>query len=118
MVAHDCRLVMGPGRKGEVYGIVALVPDGKTMDGLLVSALMSTDQLNEDPNAKQSWVSEGNLSKMLETFAAFPSWVTRIFKCVIPRSCGIWMFLTVNRHSADLGLWQLRDLVSIISSLH
>jgi hypothetical protein len=29
IVAHDCRLIMGPGRQGEVYGVVALVPDGK-----------------------------------------------------------------------------------------
>lgn len=29
MVAHNCRLVMGPGREGQVYGIVALVPDGE-----------------------------------------------------------------------------------------
>ncbi|CEJ54999.1 hypothetical protein PMG11_01283 [Penicillium brasilianum] len=78
MVAHNCRLVMGPGRQGEVYGIVALVPD---------------EQLNEDPGAKQSWVAEGNLDKMLETFSEFPTWVTSVFK-----------------HSADLGLWQLRDL--------
>lgn len=28
IVAHDRRLIMGPGRQGEVYGIVALVPDG------------------------------------------------------------------------------------------
>jgi hypothetical protein len=31
MVAQNCRLVMGPGRNGEVYGIVALVPDGKQL---------------------------------------------------------------------------------------
>ncbi|KAL4883528.1 hypothetical protein BJY04DRAFT_216352 [Aspergillus karnatakaensis] len=78
VVAHNCRLVMGPGRHGEVFGIVALVPD---------------EQMNEDPNAKQSWVSEGNLPKMLETFSEFPQWMTSIFK-----------------HSADLGLWQLRDI--------
>ncbi|KAJ5573302.1 hypothetical protein N7450_010286 [Penicillium hetheringtonii] len=78
MVAHNCRLVMGPGREGQVYGIVALVPD---------------EQMNEDPNAKQSWVAEGDLAKMLETFSEFPTWVTKIFK-----------------HSPDLGLWQLRDL--------
>ncbi|CAP85984.1 Pc20g06550 [Penicillium rubens Wisconsin 54-1255] len=78
IVAHDCRLIMGPGRQGEVYGIVALVPD---------------DQMTEDPHAKQSWVAEGDLKKMMETFAEFPSWVKNIFK-----------------HSADLGLWQLRDL--------
>ncbi|KAJ5233234.1 uncharacterized protein N7469_005000 [Penicillium citrinum] len=78
IVAHNCRLVMGPGREGQVYGIVALVPD---------------EQMNEDPNAKQSWVAEGDLAKMLETFSEFPTWVTKIFK-----------------HSPDLGLWQLRDL--------
>ncbi|KAL4768214.1 2-polyprenyl-6-methoxyphenol hydroxylase [Aspergillus nidulans var. acristatus] len=78
MVAHDCRLIMGPGRQGEVFGIVALVPD---------------ERMNEDPNAKQSWVSEGSLEKMLDTFSEFPDWVTSIFK-----------------HSRDLGLWQLRDI--------
>ncbi|KAJ5340078.1 hypothetical protein N7452_006806 [Penicillium brevicompactum] len=78
IVAHNCRLIMGPGRQGEVYGIVALVPD---------------DQMNEDPALKQSWVSEGDLEKMLHTFHDFPPWVTRIF-----------------RHSVDLGLWQLRDM--------
>ncbi|RDW79108.1 uncharacterized protein DSM5745_05960 [Aspergillus mulundensis] len=78
MVAHDCRLIMGPGRQGEVFGIVALVPD---------------ERMNEDPNGKQSWVSEGSLAKMLDTFSEFPDWVTDIFK-----------------HSRDLGLWQLRDI--------
>ncbi|KAL4864927.1 hypothetical protein BDV12DRAFT_200645 [Aspergillus spectabilis] len=78
MVAHNCRLIMSPGRQGDVYGIVALVPDEK---------------MNEDPNVKQSWVAEGNLNKMLETFSEFPEWVTGIFK-----------------HSPDLGLWQLRDI--------
>ncbi|OKO92272.1 hypothetical protein PENSUB_12834 [Penicillium subrubescens] len=78
MVAQNCRLIMGPGRQGEVYGITALVPD---------------EQMNEDPGAKQSWVSEGDLNKMLQTFSEFPTWVTNVFK-----------------HSADLGLWQLRDL--------
>ncbi|CAG8938476.1 unnamed protein product [Penicillium salamii] len=78
IVAHNCRLIMGPGRQGEVYGIVALVPD---------------EQMTEDPALKQSWVSEGNIEKMLETFREFPSWVKKIF-----------------RHSPDLGLWQLRDM--------
>ncbi|KAL3434826.1 hypothetical protein BDV09DRAFT_195523 [Aspergillus tetrazonus] len=77
MVAHDCRLIMSPGRQGEVFGIVAL----------------SAERMNEDPNAKQSWVSEGSLEKMLDTFSEFPDWVTSIFK-----------------HSRDLGLWQLRDI--------
>jgi salicylate hydroxylase len=36
--------------------------------------------LNEDPGAKQSWVAEGNLDKMLQTFSEFPTWVTSVFK--------------------------------------
>ncbi|KAL4976872.1 hypothetical protein BDW66DRAFT_159310 [Aspergillus desertorum] len=72
IVAHDCRLIMGPGREGEVFGIVALVPD---------------ERMHEDPNARQSWVSQGSLAKMLDTFAEFPDWASR-----------------------DLGLWQLRDI--------
>ncbi|CRG92016.1 hypothetical protein PISL3812_09070 [Talaromyces islandicus] len=78
IVAHESRLIMGPGRQGEVYAIVGLCPDEK---------------MNEDPKKHTSWVSEGKLRKMLETFSDFPSWVTDIFK-----------------HSPDLGLWQLRDL--------
>jgi hypothetical protein len=38
------------------------------------------EQMNEDPGAKQSWVSEGDLNKMLETFSEFPTWVTNVFK--------------------------------------
>ncbi|PWY65408.1 FAD/NAD(P)-binding domain-containing protein [Aspergillus eucalypticola CBS 122712] len=76
IVAHNCRLVMGPGRQGDVYAVTALVPD---------------ERMNEDSG--QSWVSEGSLVKMLETFAEFPDWVTSIFK-----------------HSPDIGLWQLRDM--------
>jgi salicylate hydroxylase len=29
VVGHDCRLIMGPARNGEIYSIVAMVPDGK-----------------------------------------------------------------------------------------
>ncbi|KAE8312815.1 hypothetical protein BDV41DRAFT_564752 [Aspergillus transmontanensis] len=78
VVAHDCRLIMGPGREGDVFGIVALVPD---------------ERMNEDPNATQSWVSEGKLDRLMETFSEFPRWITDIFK-----------------HSPDIGLWQLRDI--------
>jgi salicylate hydroxylase len=41
---------------------------------------MKIDQMSEDPHAKQSWVAEGDLKKMMETFAGFPSWVKNIFK--------------------------------------
>ena len=29
VMGHDCRLIMGPARNGEVYSIVAMVPDGE-----------------------------------------------------------------------------------------
>lgn len=66
--------------------------------------------MNEDPNANQSWVSEGNLTKMLDTFSEFPSWVTSIFKSVT-RQLPLTL-ANFTRHSSDLGLWQLRDIVS------
>ncbi|KAL4735881.1 hypothetical protein BDV11DRAFT_211656 [Aspergillus similis] len=64
IVAHDCRLVMGPGRQGEMMGIVAMVPD---------------ERMNEDPSSGQSWVTQGSMEK----------------------------------HSPDLGLWQLRDMAPL-----
>lgn len=43
MIAHESRLIMGPGRQGEVYSIVGLSPDGEQ---LLFSPL---DLLSTDP---------------------------------------------------------------------
>jgi salicylate hydroxylase len=78
MMAHSCRLIMGPAREGSVWSIVGLVPD---------------DRIHEDVDSKQSWVSTGDLDRMLETFAEFPEWMKDVFK-----------------QTDDLGLWQLRDL--------
>jgi len=78
MMAYSCRLIMGPARNGEIYSLVGLVPDEK---------------MNEDPDSKQSWVSRGDLTKMLETYRDFPQWVKSIFSL-----------------AADIGLWQLRDI--------
>jgi salicylate hydroxylase len=78
VMAHTCRLIMGPARGGELYSIVGLVPD---------------DRMNEDPDSAQSWVTEGDPEKMLETFKDFPTWT----KEILGRAKGI-------------GLWQLRDL--------
>lgn len=78
IMAHDCRLIMGPARNGELYGIVALVPDTK---------------MHEDPNAAQSWVTEGDPEKMLDTFKDFPEWTKEML-----------------RSASKVGLWQLRDI--------
>lgn len=78
MMAHQCRLIMGPARDGGIFSIVGLVPD---------------EQMNEDPDSKQSWVAKGDLDKMLETFAEFPAWAKAPFAL-----------------AKDIGLWQLRDI--------
>jgi salicylate hydroxylase len=78
IMAHSCRLIMGPARDAKLYSIVGLVPD---------------EQINEDPDQAQSWVTKGDLEKMLETFKDFPSWTKDVL-----------------RNADSIGLWQLRDL--------
>ncbi|KAJ5636523.1 uncharacterized protein N7484_009836 [Penicillium longicatenatum] len=94
IVAHDCHMIIGPRRQGECL-MVSHVID------LMIFWIIAADHhrpMNEDPHAKQSWVSKGDLEKMKKTFANFPTWVTDIFK-----------------HSPDLGLWQLRDLDPLVT---
>lgn len=78
IVAHNCRLIMGPARKGGIFSMVGLVPD---------------ERMQEDPDSAQSWVTEGDLSKMLDTFATFPEWTKDMFQ-----------------QAESIGLWQLRDI--------
>ena len=78
MMAHDCRLIMGPARSGKLFSVVGLVPD---------------ERMNENPDSAQSWVSEGDAEKMLQTFEAFPSWCKDMLK-----------------QGDSIGLWQLRDI--------
>ncbi|OWY46930.1 FAD binding-like protein [Alternaria alternata] len=78
IMAHSCRLIMGPARDAKLYSIVGLVPD---------------EQMNEDPDKAQSWVTKGDSAKMLETFKDFPSWTRDML-----------------RNADSIGLWQLRDL--------
>jgi salicylate hydroxylase len=64
VVGHDRRIVMGPGRGGKVFGIVALVPD---------------EHMRETSTA-DSWVTKGSPSALLEAFAGFPAWLLAIFE--------------------------------------
>ncbi|KAL4807497.1 hypothetical protein BDV18DRAFT_168012 [Aspergillus unguis] len=97
MVAYECRLIMGPGRQGDVYGIVALVPD---------------ERMNEDPNKSQSWVAKGSLEKMLDTFSEFPSWVTSIFKH--SPDLGLWQLRDID----PLRSWCRGRLILIGDAAH
>ena len=63
VIGHDKRIIMGPGRGGKVFGIVALVPD---------------ERMHEESSI-ESWVEEGSRDKLLEAYADFPRWVRDIF---------------------------------------
>ncbi|KAI8711661.1 hypothetical protein NCS52_01430200 [Fusarium sp. LHS14.1] len=62
-MGHDRRVIMGPGRGGKLYGIVALVPDEKLSE-----------------KSSDSWVSPGSIDKLLEAYSDFPSWLHNIFR--------------------------------------
>jgi salicylate hydroxylase len=82
IMAHSCRLIMGPARDGKIYSVVGLVPD---------------DSMIEDSNnaSAQSWVNEGDPDKMLATFKDFPQWTKDMLAIGVEER---------------IGLWQLRDL--------
>jgi len=62
IVGHDKRVIMGPGRGGEMFGLVCLVPDP-----------------DPNPNSKgTSWNNPAPLNNVLDAFKAFPSWVQEI----------------------------------------
>jgi salicylate hydroxylase len=65
VVGSDRRVIMGPGRNGTVFGIVALVPDS-TCAGVLA----------DEP----SWVAEGDLNSLLKVYEGFPEWLLEIFR--------------------------------------
>jgi salicylate hydroxylase len=73
IMAHDCRLIMGPARNGKLYSVVGLVPD---------------ERMNEDPDSAQSWVNKGDPKKMLATFAEFPQWTKDML--ALPEVIGLW----------------------------
>ncbi|RSL44358.1 hypothetical protein CEP54_014718 [Fusarium duplospermum] len=63
IMGHDRRVIMGPGRGGKLYGIVALVPDEKLTE-----------------KSSDSWVSPGSIEKLLGAYSDFPTWLHDIFR--------------------------------------
>lgn len=77
VLSHDRRLIMGPARNGTLYSLVAMVP---------------TENMHES-SSNTSWVTRGDLSKMLQTFEDFPEWAKG--PLILAK---------------EVGLWQLRDI--------
>ncbi|KAH6692560.1 hypothetical protein F5X68DRAFT_220692 [Plectosphaerella plurivora] len=84
IVGHDRRVIMGPGRDGKVFGVVALVPDQHMQE----DAAAKTDTKDGS-----SWVAEGSVEALVDAYAGFPSWLHALF-----------------RRAPDVALWQLRDV--------
>jgi salicylate hydroxylase len=97
IMAHNCRLIMGPARGGELYSVVGLVPD---------------DRMNEDPEGAQSWVNEGDPQKMLATFKEFPQWTKDMLglaECV-----GLWQLRDLD----PLETWTRGRVILIGDAAH
>jgi salicylate hydroxylase len=62
VIGHDRRIIMGPGRSGTIFGVVALVPD---------------EHMHEK-SSTGSWTSDGSLQKLVESFAEFPPWIKEL----------------------------------------
>jgi salicylate hydroxylase len=79
VMAHSCRLIMGPAREGELYSVVGLAPDEKML---------------EDPDSKQYWVSRGDLALMLETYKDFPECLKEPFS--LATDLGLWQLRDID----------------------
>lgn len=97
MVAHSCRLIMGPAREGSIFSIVGLVPD---------------DRMNEDADSKQSWVSTGDVNLMLDTFKDFPEWMKDVFKQT--DDLGLWQLRDID----PLTTWTKGKVILIGDAAH
>lgn len=97
VMAHDCRLIMGPAREGSVYSMVGLVPDNR---------------MNEDSDSKRSWVSKGDLRLMLETFKDFPEWIKSVFK--LTDTLGLWQLRDLD----PLETWTKGRVILIGDAAH
>ncbi|RAL14419.1 2-polyprenyl-6-methoxyphenol hydroxylase [Aspergillus homomorphus CBS 101889] len=91
VIGGDRRLIMGPARRGSIYGVVALVPD---------------ERMHED-SAETSWTTEGDRDKMLQTFADFPAWAQTPLR--LAAGVGLWQLRDLD----PLPTW-CRDRVILI----
>lgn len=88
VVGHDKRVIMGPGRGGDILGIVALVPDDKMHD-------LSSETEEEGEKKNVAWTTAGDKARLLEAYADFPACLLAILRLA---------------PEGEIGLWQLRDI--------
>ncbi|KAL2412561.1 hypothetical protein ABEF91_000879 [Exophiala dermatitidis] len=98
VVGNDKRVIMGPGRGGKLFGIVALVPD---------------KQLGEEA-ADDSWVKPGSKTQLLEAYSDFPQWLRAIFQSAPDAGIGLWQL----RDLAPLPTWVRGRTIIIGDAAH
>ncbi|KFZ13040.1 hypothetical protein V501_03925 [Pseudogymnoascus sp. VKM F-4519 (FW-2642)] len=94
VMGHNNRLIMGPARNGEVFSIVAMVPD--------VS----------DPSTETSWATEGKMEDLLEAFREFPDWCKRLFRHA--PELGLWQLRDLD----SLESWTRGKVILIGDAAH
>ncbi|KAL1853940.1 hypothetical protein VTK73DRAFT_8864 [Phialemonium thermophilum] len=98
VIGNDKRVIMGPGRGGKLFGIVALVPD---------------EQMAEE-SRDDSWVKPGSKAKLLEAFADFPAWLRAIFDSAPEDGIGLWQLRDLD----PLPTWIRRRTIIIGDAAH
>lgn len=96
VMGHDRRMIMGPARDGNLYSVVALVPDRR--------AEMEPDN---------SWTSKGDLDTLLKEYKDFPAWATAPFR-LAKDDIGLWQL----RDTEPLETWHSGRVILIGDAAH
>ncbi|KAL3419179.1 hypothetical protein PVAG01_09401 [Phlyctema vagabunda] len=94
VMGHQNRLIMGPARNGDLYSIVAMVPD-------------ASNGANET-----SWTTEGKLEHLLEAFHEYPDWCKRLFRHA--PELGLWQLRDLD----PLETWTAGRVILIGDAAH
>lgn len=93
---HDRRMIMGPARGGDLYSVVALVPDKRS-----------------EIDSHNSWTTKGDLKVLLEEYKDFPAWATAPFR-LAKEDIGLWQL----RDTEPLDKWHQGRVILIGDAAH
>ena len=93
---HDRRMIMGPARSGDLYSVVALVPDQRS-----------------EVDSDNSWTSKGDLGVLLEEYKDFPAWATAPFR-LAKEDIGLWQLRDIE----PLDKWHRGRVILIGDAAH
>jgi salicylate hydroxylase len=94
IMGYDRRMIMGPARNGEVYSMVAMVPD-----------------TNSDLESN-SWTTKADLDELRQAFEVFPEWSKPPFKHC--EDIGLWQLRDID----PLPTWFRGRLILIGDAAH